>query len=54
MSLLKFLNFPPVPFPVHPDVAGNGTPRKTNAGIGWRRWPGTLQGGHRGSAGQGK
>ncbi|CAI9604291.1 unnamed protein product [Staurois parvus] len=38
---------------VHPDVAGNGT-QKTDAGIGRRTWPGMLQGGHRGSAGQGK
>ncbi|CAI9606462.1 unnamed protein product [Staurois parvus] len=28
--------------------------RKPDAGIGRRRWPGTLQGGHRRSAGQGK
>ncbi|CAI9605937.1 unnamed protein product [Staurois parvus] len=53
MSLLQLSNFPPVPSPVRPDVAGNGT-RKTDVGIGQRRWPGTLQGGHRGSAGQGK
>ncbi|CAI9587608.1 unnamed protein product [Staurois parvus] len=36
-----------------PTLAGNGT-RKTDASIDRRRWPGTLQGGHRGSAGQGK
>ncbi|CAI9565371.1 unnamed protein product [Staurois parvus] len=39
--------------PVRPDVAGNGT-QKTDAGIGRRTWPGTLQDGHRGRAGQGK
>ncbi|CAI9574134.1 unnamed protein product [Staurois parvus] len=32
---------------------GPGT-RKPDAGIGRRRWPGTLQGTHRGSEGQGK
>ncbi|CAI9557570.1 unnamed protein product, partial [Staurois parvus] len=30
--------------PVRPDVTGSGT-QKTDAGIGRRRWPGTLQGG---------
>ncbi|CAI9610821.1 unnamed protein product [Staurois parvus] len=39
--------------PYFPTLAGNGT-RKTDAGIGQRRWPGMLQGGHRRSAGQGK
>ncbi|CAI9610080.1 unnamed protein product, partial [Staurois parvus] len=39
--------------PLRPDVAGNGT-RKTDAGIRRRTLQGTLQGGHRGSAGQGK
>ncbi|CAI9611243.1 unnamed protein product, partial [Staurois parvus] len=39
--------------PVRPDVAGNGT-QMTDAGIGRITLPGTLQGGHRGSAGQGK
>ncbi|CAI9579627.1 unnamed protein product [Staurois parvus] len=53
MSNFKIFEFPAVLSPVCPDVAGNGT-RKTDAGIGRRRWPGTLQGGHRGSAGQGK
>ncbi|CAI9591679.1 unnamed protein product, partial [Staurois parvus] len=38
---------------VRPDVAGNGT-RKTDADIFRRTLQGTLQGGHRGSAGQGK
>ncbi|CAI9573914.1 unnamed protein product [Staurois parvus] len=28
--------------------------RNTDTGIGRRRWPGTLQEGHRGSEGQGK
>ncbi|CAI9561640.1 unnamed protein product, partial [Staurois parvus] len=36
-----------------PTLAGTGT-WKPDAGIGWRRWPGTLQGTHRGSEGQGK
>ncbi|CAI9547759.1 unnamed protein product [Staurois parvus] len=49
MSLLKFFNFLPVPSPVRPD-----THRERNAGISQRRWPGTLQGGHHGSEGQGK
>ncbi|CAI9576046.1 unnamed protein product [Staurois parvus] len=35
------------------DVTGTGT-RKPDAGIGRRRWPGTLQGTYRWSAGQGK
>ncbi|CAI9585153.1 unnamed protein product, partial [Staurois parvus] len=39
--------------PVRPDVAGNGT-QKTDAGICRRTLQGTLQGGHRRSAGQGK
>ncbi|CAI9602036.1 unnamed protein product, partial [Staurois parvus] len=39
--------------PVRPDVTGNGT-QKTDAGICRRTLPGTLQEGHRGSAGQGK
>ncbi|CAI9603513.1 unnamed protein product, partial [Staurois parvus] len=38
---------------VRPDVTGTGT-RQPDAGIGRRRWPGTLQGTHRGSEGQGK
>ncbi|CAI9570841.1 unnamed protein product [Staurois parvus] len=49
----KISNLPPVPVPVHPDVTGTGT-RKPDAGIGRRRWPGMLQGTHRGSEGQGK
>ncbi|CAI9554390.1 unnamed protein product, partial [Staurois parvus] len=53
MSLFGIFKFPVVPSPVRPDIAGNGT-RKTDASIGQRTWPGTLQEGHRGSAGQGK
>ncbi|CAI9603970.1 unnamed protein product, partial [Staurois parvus] len=50
---LKFSNFLPIPAPVRPDVTGTET-QKPDAGIGRRRWPGTLQGTHRGSKGQGK
>ncbi|CAI9532894.1 unnamed protein product, partial [Staurois parvus] len=39
--------------PVRPDAEGDGT-QKTNAGIRRRTLQGTLQEGHRGSAGQGK
>ncbi|CAI9593431.1 unnamed protein product, partial [Staurois parvus] len=39
--------------PVRPDVAGNGT-QMTDAGIHRRTIQGTLQEGHRRSAGQGK
>ncbi|CAI9610763.1 unnamed protein product [Staurois parvus] len=39
--------------PVRPDVAWKGT-QKTDAGIRWRTLQGTLQEGHRGSAGHGK
>ncbi|CAI9543428.1 unnamed protein product, partial [Staurois parvus] len=53
MSLLQLSNFPLVPFPIRPGVTGNGT-QKTDDVIGWRTLPGTLQEGHRGSAGQGK
>ncbi|CAI9613425.1 unnamed protein product [Staurois parvus] len=49
----KFSNFPSQPAPVRPDVTGTGT-QEPNAGIRRRRWPGTLQGTHRGSQGQGK
>ncbi|CAI9546692.1 unnamed protein product [Staurois parvus] len=38
--------------PVRPDIAGNGT-QMTDAGIRRITLPGTLQEGHRGSAGQG-
>ncbi|CAI9603254.1 unnamed protein product, partial [Staurois parvus] len=44
-SFLKFSNFQPVPTPYVPYVpklTGTGT-RKPDAGIGRRRWPGTLQ-----------
>ncbi|CAI9605604.1 unnamed protein product, partial [Staurois parvus] len=51
MSLFKLLNFLPVPSPVSPDALKEW---KTDAGIGRRRWPGMLQGGHCGSTGQGK
>ncbi|CAI9575573.1 unnamed protein product, partial [Staurois parvus] len=37
--------------PIRPDVAGDGT-QKTDASIHWRTLQGTLQEGHRGSAGQ--
>ncbi|CAI9585129.1 unnamed protein product [Staurois parvus] len=50
---LKFSNLLPVPAPVRPRRHKTVT-RKPDAGIGRRRWPGTLQGTHRGSAGQGK
>ncbi|CAI9568179.1 unnamed protein product [Staurois parvus] len=53
MSLFVIFKFPAVPSPVRPDVAGDGT-QKTDADIHWRTLPGTLQEGHRGSAGQGK
>ncbi|CAI9587431.1 unnamed protein product [Staurois parvus] len=53
MSLFHIFKFPTVPSPVRPDITGNGT-WKTDVGIGRRRLPGTLQEGHRGSAGQGK
>ncbi|CAI9545519.1 unnamed protein product [Staurois parvus] len=53
MSLLVIFKFPAVPSPVRPDAAGNGT-RKTDAGIRRIILLGTLQEGHRGSAGQGK
>ncbi|CAI9583043.1 unnamed protein product [Staurois parvus] len=45
MSLLTFFNFRfrPLYVPYIPTHTRNGT-RKTDASIGWRRWPGTLQG----------
>ncbi|CAI9539501.1 unnamed protein product, partial [Staurois parvus] len=52
MSLFVIFKFPAVPSPVRPDVAGDGT-QKTDASIGRRTLQGTLQEGHRGSAGQG-
>ncbi|CAI9553983.1 unnamed protein product [Staurois parvus] len=39
--------------PIRPDVTGDGT-QMTDAGIRRRKLQGTLQEGHRGSAGQGK
>ncbi|CAI9554376.1 unnamed protein product [Staurois parvus] len=51
MTFLKNLKFP-ASAPVRPDVTGTGTQKL--AGIGRRRWPGTLQGTHRGSERQGK
>ncbi|CAI9543608.1 unnamed protein product, partial [Staurois parvus] len=53
MSLFVIFRFPAVPSPYVPTLAGNGT-QKTDAGIGRRTLLGTLQGDHRGSAGQGK
>ncbi|CAI9619924.1 unnamed protein product, partial [Staurois parvus] len=53
MSLFVIFEFPTVPSPVRPDVAGDGT-QKTDAGIRRRTLQETLQEGHRGSAGQGK
>ncbi|CAI9548365.1 unnamed protein product [Staurois parvus] len=50
---LSFSNFLPFRPPIRPDVAGNGT-QKTDAGICRRTLQGTLQEGHRGSAGHGK
>ncbi|CAI9595217.1 unnamed protein product, partial [Staurois parvus] len=49
MSLFVIFIFPSV----RPGVAGDGT-QKTDAGIRRRTLQGTLQEGHRGSAGQGK
>ncbi|CAI9577233.1 unnamed protein product, partial [Staurois parvus] len=53
MSLFVIFKFPAVPSPVCPDVAGDGT-QKTDAGTSRITLPGTLQEGHRRSAGQGK
>ncbi|CAI9560821.1 unnamed protein product [Staurois parvus] len=50
---LSFSNFPPFRPPYVPTLAGDGT-QMTDAGIHRRTLPGTLQEGHRGSAGQGK
>ncbi|CAI9617975.1 unnamed protein product [Staurois parvus] len=46
MSLFDNFKFPASSVPIRPDVAGDGT-QKTDAGIGQRTLPGTLQGGHR-------
>ncbi|CAI9623807.1 unnamed protein product, partial [Staurois parvus] len=53
MSHFVIFKFPSVPSPYVPTLTGDGT-QMTDAGIRRRRWPGTLQEGHRGSAGQGK
>ncbi|CAI9585174.1 unnamed protein product [Staurois parvus] len=53
MSLFVIFKFPASSVPVCPDVAVDGT-EKTDAGIRQRTLQGTLQEGHRGSAGQGK
>ncbi|CAI9563299.1 unnamed protein product [Staurois parvus] len=53
MPFFKISNLPPVLAPVCPNITGTGT-RKPDADIGQRRWPGTLQGMHRRSEGQGK
>ncbi|CAI9571677.1 unnamed protein product, partial [Staurois parvus] len=53
MSLLVIFIFPASSVPIRPDVAGDRT-RMTDAGIRRRTLQGTLQEGHRGSAGQGK
>ncbi|CAI9621702.1 unnamed protein product, partial [Staurois parvus] len=53
MSLFVIFKFPTVPSPVHPDITGNRT-QKTDVGIRQITLLGTLQEGHRGSAGQGK
>ncbi|CAI9545278.1 unnamed protein product, partial [Staurois parvus] len=52
MSLFVIFKFPAILSPARPD-AGDGT-QKTDSGIRRITLPGTLQGGHRGSAGQGK
>ncbi|CAI9555325.1 unnamed protein product, partial [Staurois parvus] len=53
MSLFVIFKLSAVPSPVRPDVARDGT-QKTDADIRQRTLQGTLQDGHRGSAGQGK
>ncbi|CAI9570752.1 unnamed protein product [Staurois parvus] len=50
---LSFSNFPPFRPPYVLTLAGDGT-QMTDAGIRRRTLQGTLQEGHRGSAGQGK
>ncbi|CAI9598012.1 unnamed protein product [Staurois parvus] len=50
---LSFLNFPPFRPPYVPTLTGDGT-QMTDAGIRRITLSGTLQEGHRGSAGQGK
>ncbi|CAI9609781.1 unnamed protein product, partial [Staurois parvus] len=53
MSRFVIFKFPAAPSPKHPDVTGDGT-QMTDASIRRRTLQGTLQEGHRGSAGQGK
>ncbi|CAI9602599.1 unnamed protein product, partial [Staurois parvus] len=53
MSLFVIFKFPAVPSPYVLTLAGDRT-QMTDAGIRRITLPGTLQGGHRGSAGQGK
>ncbi|CAI9602453.1 unnamed protein product, partial [Staurois parvus] len=53
MSLFVIFKFPAVPFSYFPTLAGDGT-QMTDASIRRITLPGTLQEGHRGSAGQGK
>ncbi|CAI9556516.1 unnamed protein product, partial [Staurois parvus] len=53
MSLLSFSNFLPFRPPYVPTLAGDRT-QKTDAGVRRIILLGTLQEGHRGSAGQGK
>ncbi|CAI9553601.1 unnamed protein product [Staurois parvus] len=50
---LSFSNFPPFRPPYVPTLAGDGT-QMTDDSICRITLPGTLQEGHRGSAGQGK
>ncbi|CAI9534012.1 unnamed protein product [Staurois parvus] len=50
---LSFSNLTPVPSPYVLTLAGDGT-QMTDVGIRRRTLQGTLQEGHRGSAGQGK
>ncbi|CAI9603646.1 unnamed protein product [Staurois parvus] len=52
MSLFVIFEFPAVPSPYVPTLAGDGT-LMTDAGIRRISLPGTLQEGHCGSAGQG-
>ncbi|CAI9548237.1 unnamed protein product, partial [Staurois parvus] len=52
MSLFVIFKFPAVPSPYVP--TSQRTEPRRHAGIRWRTLQGTLQEGHRGSAGQGK
>ncbi|CAI9586861.1 unnamed protein product [Staurois parvus] len=53
VTFLSFSNFPPFRPLYVPTLAGDGT-QMTDAGIRQITLPGTLQEGHRRSAGQGK